>query len=206
MDRDLGQHDIFVRDSRALKILTKVMAMEEDSITKILAVDKEFGMTSNFSGFRKTKKPGDVALHYNRTGKRLVGWMAAEDVPKSGHLIDYWKVLVPKAYGERGAIPANVLGPTLIAAPPSLCTQTYLFVYVDTKPEAESVTSCLHTRFVRFLISLRKITQDATRATYSWVPQQSWDRKWTDAELYEKYGITEDEQAYIAEMIREMPA
>ena len=55
-------------------------------------------------------------------------------------------------------------------------------------------------------MSLRKISQDAMKSTYTWVPQQSWDRTWTDEELFEKYKITKDEQAYIAEMVKEMPA
>lgn len=39
---------------------------------------------------------------------------------------------------------------------------------------------------------------------YRWVPQQTWDRAWTDAALYAKYGITEEEQAFIESMIRPM--
>ena len=33
---------------------------------------------------------------------------------------------------------------------------------------------------------------------------QKWDRIWTDAALYEKYGITEAETALIESMIRPM--
>ncbi len=39
---------------------------------------------------------------------------------------------------------------------------------------------------------------------YRWVPVQTWDRTWTDADLYEKYGITEVEQAYIESFIKPM--
>jgi site-specific DNA-methyltransferase (adenine-specific) len=63
----------------------------------------------------------------------------------------------------------------------------------------------MRTRFFRFLVSLRKVSQDAPRGTYKWVPVQEWDKAWTDAILYERYGITQEEQAYIEEMIREMP-
>jgi site-specific DNA-methyltransferase (adenine-specific) len=59
---------------------------------------------------------------------------------------------------------------------------------------------------LRFLVSLRKITQHATRSTYTWVPQQTWDRAWTDEELYKKYGLTEDEISFIESMIRPMEA
>ena len=60
------------------------------------------------------------------------------------------------------------------------------------------------TRFFRFLVSLRKITQDATHSAYTWVPIQKWNCTWIDNALYEKYGITEDEIAFIESMIRPM--
>lgn len=204
--RSLDEFDIVVRDSRALPILAKVRAHGEQPLTEILAVDKEFGMTSNFTGFSKSKRDGLIALYYNDKGRRLRGWMSRKAVPKSDHLIDTWKVLIPQAYGERGAIPAQVLGPTQVVGPPSVCTQTYLFVHVRDRKSAECVESYLHTRFARFLISLRKMTQHATRGTYSWVPQQTWDRIWTDDELHRKYKITKGEQDYIEAMVREWPA
>lgn len=202
VERDLREHDIFVRDSRGLSILKKVLAAKEPSITEILSADKEFGWTSNFQGFREKKKPDDISLYYFRSGKRLVGGIARKDVTKSAHLIDYWKVMTPAAYGERGARPAMVLGPSFIAEKPSVCTQTYLFFYVSSKKKAESLQSYLNTRFFRFLVSLRKITQHATRATYTWVPQQQWDRAWTDEELYKKYHLSKSDIAYIEASIR----
>jgi site-specific DNA-methyltransferase (adenine-specific) len=36
------------------------------------------------------------------------------------------------------------------------------------------------------------------------VTQQSWDRRWNDAELYKKYKLTKDEIAFIEKMIRPM--
>ena len=202
MSRDLNEYDILVRDSRGLNILKKVRAAGEPSITEILSADKEFGWTSNFDGFRQTPKKDDVALYYFRGGKRLVGGIARDEVSKSPHLIDKWKVMIPKAYGERGARPAMVLGPCFIAESPSVCTQTYLFFYVSSKKQAESVQSYLNTRFFRFLVSLRKITQDAARSTYTWVPQQVWDRTWTDEALYKKYDLSKDEIAHIEACIR----
>lgn len=204
--RNLNEYDVFVRDARALKILRKVLKADEPSITELLSADKEFGWTSNFEGFHKKQGPNDVALHYNRKGKRLIGWINRKDVDKSSHLIDTWKVMVPAAYGERGTRPATVLGPSLIAESPSVCTQTYLFFYVGSERKARSLNSYLRTRFLRFLVSLRKITQHATRSTYTWVPQQSWDRTWTDEALYMKYGLSKEDIAFIESMVRPMPA
>lgn len=202
--RDLREYDVLVRDARGLAILRKVLKAGEASITSILSVDKEFGWTSNFDGFHERHEPNDVALYYNRKGKRSVGWINREDVAKSPHLIDTWKVMVPKAFGERGARPARVLGGVFIVPPPSVCTQTYLFFYVGSQEEAESLDSYARSRFFRFLVSLRKITQDGTRSTYRWVPQQAWDRKWTDQALYEKCGLTQEDISFIESRIRPM--
>jgi len=204
--RNLNEYDIFVRDSRALEILRKILRAGEASITEILSVDKEFGWTSNFDGFHDKQKPNDIALHYNRKGKRLIGWINRKDITKSLDLIDTWKVMVPAAYGERGTRPAMVLGPSFITSSPSVCTQTYLFFYIGSQQEAESLNSYLHTRFFRFLVSLRKITQHATRSTYTWVPQQAWDRTWTDETLQNKYGLTKDDITFIESRIRPLEA
>jgi site-specific DNA-methyltransferase (adenine-specific) len=135
-----------------------------------------------------------VVVHTARSGIR-----------KNVHLIDSWKVLLPEAYGERGAVPALVLGPSIVAPPASVCTQTFLVAGpFASKRAATSLQSYTRTRFFRFLVSLRKITQHALRSTYSWVPQQTWDRTWTDEALYAKYGITGKEQAYIESQVRTM--
>ncbi len=204
VSRDLNEHDILVRDSRGLSILKKVRDAAEPSIIDILSVDKEFGWTSNFDGFHEKQRKNDVAIIYHRKGKRFTGWIERKAIQKSPHLVDTWKVMVPQAYGERGARPAKVLGGSFIVPSPSVCTQTYLFFYVGSKKEAESLNSYVRTRFFRFLVSLRKITQHATRSTYTWVPQQKWNRTWTDADLYSKYGLTKKEQAHIESQIRPM--
>ena len=203
--RNLSANDVLIRDERAIPILEKVSKKKEASITEILSVDKEFGLTSNYNGHHSVRSPGDIEIYYITGGKRSSAWVKGDSVTKSVPLIKKWKTFVPKAGSDGGQkIPDGVLGMPFIGRPPSICTQTYLFFYSDSKAEAESIESYLRTRFFRFLVSLRKMTQDATKSTYTWVPQQTWDRTWTDAELYKKYGITKDEQAYIETMIKEM--
>jgi site-specific DNA-methyltransferase (adenine-specific) len=135
-------------------------------------------------------------------------WVSPEYVTKNLQLVKKWKLLVPKAGSDGGQkLPDVVLGQPLIAEPGSVCTLTYLAIGpASKKSEVESMEAYLRTRFVRFLVSLRKISQDTTQKVFTWVPQQDWDETWTDAELYKKYGITKDEQAYIATMVKEMPS
>lgn len=205
--RSLAEFDVLVRDQRALEILRKVLRHEEPSVNTILARDKEFGWTSNFDGFHTEEQPGDVPLYYIRAMKRAVGFIHRSAITKSVHLVDTWKLLVPKVGSgrerERSGVDL-VLGPALIATSPSACTQSFLFFYVRSSEEAESLHSYYRTRFFRFLVSIRKITQDATHSTYRWVPMQTWDRQWTDADLYNKYDISNDEVAFIESIIRPM--
>jgi site-specific DNA-methyltransferase (adenine-specific) len=202
--RNLGEYDVFVRDARAMSILHKVQKHGELSINSILARDKEFGWTSNFDGFHETKRAGDLPFYYIRTMKRGVGYIARKAVTKSAHLIDTWKVLVPQAFNGGDALPHQILGKPLIAPSPSVCTQSFLFFSVDSEKEAKSLQSYYTTRFFRFLVSLRKITQHATHSTYTWVPVQKWNCTWTDDVLYEKYRITKQERAYIESQVRAM--
>jgi site-specific DNA-methyltransferase (adenine-specific) len=91
--RNLGEFDVFVRDSRAVDILRKVLRKQERSITEILSVDKEFGWTSNFTGFHDKRKPGDVPIYYIRNTKRGIGWIKRSAIQKSREFIETWKVM-----------------------------------------------------------------------------------------------------------------
>jgi hypothetical protein len=202
--RQLGEYDVFVRDARAVLILHKVLGRGESPINTILARDKEFGWTSNFDGFHEQERPGDLPLYYIRKMKRGVGHIARKAVTKSDHLIDTWKLLVPEAFNGGDSLPHQIVGKPLIAPAPSVCTQSFLFFYVGSRAAAKSLQSYYATRFFRFLVSLRKITQHATHSTYAWVPMQTWNRTWTDEDLYAKYGITREEQGYIESQVRAM--
>jgi len=203
--RQLDEFDVFVRDSRAVSILRKVLRAGERPITDILTADTPFGIATNFDGFHQQEKRGDVALHYVRGGKRDIGFVPRATITKNSALIDKWKVLAPKAGSDGGQkIPDSVLGKPWLSPPPSIATQTFLAFWVASEDEARSLESYYRTKFFRHLVSLRKLTQDALRPMYSWVPLQTWDRDWTDEMLYTKYGITRDEIAFINSMIRPM--
>ena len=74
----------------------------------------------------------------------------------------------------------------------------------ETKSEAESVISYLSCRLTRFLILLHKPSQDTTRRVYTFVPTQDWSKPWSDQMLYQKYGLTETEIAFIEKIVRPM--
>jgi site-specific DNA-methyltransferase (adenine-specific) len=64
----------------------------------------------------------------------------------------------------------------------------------------------MRTRFVRFLVSLRKITQNITRDSYKFVPLLPMNCIWTDEDLYKRYGITTEQVTFIESLIAERPS
>ena len=204
-NRLLGEFDVFVRDERALGILRKILSKKERSVVELISGDTPYGIATNFKGWTEKEARGKIALHLIAKSKRSKGFIKRRNIQRNIDTIDTWKVLVPKAYGAGETFPHQILGRQIVAAPPSVCTQSYLVAApFQSEMEARSFASYYQTRLFRFLVSLRKITQDALRSTYTWVPQQDWSNTWTDDLLYKKYGISKNEITYINSMIRPM--
>ena len=62
----------------------------------------------------------------------------------------------------------------------------------------------LKTRFVRVLVAMVTATQHLSRSNFRFVPLQDFSKPWTDVELYAKYGLTDEETAFIESMIKPM--
>ena len=91
--------------------------------------------------------------------------------------------------------------------PETCCSESYLVIGpFDNEAICQNVMSYIRTRFFRFLVLLNKPTQHATAKVYTLVPIQDFSKPWTDEELYQKYGLTEEEIAFIESMVRPMPA
>jgi site-specific DNA-methyltransferase (adenine-specific) len=194
--RDLSEFDVFVRDERAVGVLHKVKS-------NLVSNREPFKLESNFDGFHTKQQKGDIAL-YRIASQRRIDWVKRGEIVKNKHLIDCWKLFIPKAYGAGETLPHQILGKPILAPPPSVCTGSYLAIAADSESAALSIQSYYSTKFFRFLVSLRKITQDAFSHMYAWVPVQPWDRQWTDVALYKKYGLTKEEIDYIESVIRPM--
>src|SRR3546814_16566833 len=72
----------------------------------------------------------------------------------------------------------------------------------DTREETENYAYYLATKFVRFLVLQRKLTQHVTPDRFRFVPMLDMKRRWTDAQLYRKFGLTADERDYIERSIK----
>lgn len=118
---------------------------------------------------------------------------------------DKKKVLVSKASPCGDEYPHSIISTPLYADVNTVCTETYLIVdFVNNKVEGQNLISYMTTRFFRFMMSLIKNTQNISKGVFAFVPVQDYSKSWTDEELYAKYGLTEEEIAFIKSMIRPM--
>jgi len=206
--------DVFIRFNEGLSILKKVVTVETGQ-TESLALPetkrfdglvssrKPFALETTFKG-RKTKRTGDVLIYQNGG----TGYVARDDVPSGTELIDKWKLFAGYAApgtGNKDTYPHRILSTPFIGEPGSICSETYLCIGpFDTQAEAENALSYLTCRLTRLLILLHKPSQHVTRKVYAFVPTQTWDRKWTDKDLYAKYGISPGEIEFIEKVVRPM--
>ena len=72
----------------------------------------------------------------------------------------------------------------------------------DNLNECVNMLQYLKTRFVRALVAMVTATQHLSKANFRFVPLQDFSKPWTDAELYVKYGLTDDEIQFVESMIK----
>ena len=203
--RELDAYDVFVRRNEGVVILDKVSQYRvdgkpEQKLSQNVSARKPFGLTNE----RGAKSPDKISSPILVYGNQIQSYLPREKISNNEEWVDNWKVLLVKAHGTSGREDRTILGSPLVASPGSACTETYLVMGTyDNKEKADYLAFYLRTRFVRFLVSLRKITQNITRDTYKFVPQLPMDQEWTDQMLYERYGISADEVDFINSVIDE---
>lgn len=192
--------DIFIRYNEAIEILRKVQNNNEVSINQKISARKPFGLPTNFKNYQTE---ADDKFSVRLFANKKIGYVERAQVLRNTAWVDMWKVYVPEAIGS-GDIRTDKVNP-ILGSPNTVCTETYLvFGPYLTKTEAKNVISYIKTKFFHFLLGLKKITQHTTQAVYEFVPMQDFSKPWTDEELYEKYGLTDEEIAFIESMIKPM--
>jgi Eco57I restriction-modification methylase len=199
--RYLDAYDVLIRRNEAVPILDKVKARGEATLDTRVSGRKPFGFPTFFHG-----QSGEMGLKdpVKLFGSQKVTWVERSKIPMNAAWVEDWKVLMTAVQGTSAAVETKFLSKPIIAGPGTACTETYLVAgRFDSEVDALRYAKYLRTRFVRFLVSLRKSTQHATRDVYSFVPDLPLDTEWTDVKLYEQYGLTGDEIAFIESQVAE---
>lgn len=200
LNRSLSSYSSFIRFNKAITIIEKIQSKHENGFAHLISSRKPFGIETN-ARINKDKSKNSIQIYAYPEN----GYINKDNVTLNKQWVQENKVYISYAYGERGDFPYLVLGKPFSGSPNSCCTETYLVIGpFASKQICENVISYIKTKFLRFLVLLKKNTQHATSKVYQFVPLQDFSKPWTDEELYAKYGLTDDEIAFIESMIRPM--
>ena len=192
--------DSFIRFNAAVDIWHKVKAFKEKSFSTIVSSRKPFGIATN-EKISSLKEPNSVKCYAYPNN----GYISSNKISVNDSAVKEHKVYISYAYGERGSFPYLVIGKPFYGEINSCCSETYLMIGpFSSEVICTHIMEYMRTKFFRFLVLLRKNTQHATSKVYKYAPIQDFTQQWTDEMLYKKYGLSEDEIAFIESMIRPM--
>jgi site-specific DNA-methyltransferase (adenine-specific) len=194
-------HDTFIRYNEAISVLKKVQKFNESSFIAQVSVRRPFGFSTDFKDYNNKQFVDAVKIYANKQ----IGYIEKTKIIDNLDWVNKYKIYITRAYGAGETFPHQILNKPILGELNSCCTETYLVIGpYRTKKEAQNALSYITTRFFRFLVLLKKTTQDATRKVYSLVPMQDFSESWTDEKLYKKYKLTKEEIEFIESMVRPM--
>ena len=200
------------------KLTAKVYQEHPDFIERVSQAER-FSVGSNiFSRFPEIfydsqQNDTDIQIYGREDNKRVYKWTKKEYIAEHPNL-DKYKIFIPGANGS-GAI-GEVLSTPLIGEPLIGYTQTFIsFGAFDNREEAENLLKYIKTKFARAMLGTLKITQNnKTKEVWKNVPLQDFtsnsDIDWSqsiaelDAQLYRKYGLSQEEIDFIESKVKEM--
>lgn len=211
--RKLDEFDVFVRHAPSVAILHKVWPrgpVHEESMASLVSARKAFGFATNDRGHPSKKGLRDpIELVSSVTSEKNREWVSRSEVGTNAAWVDEWKATVGGAAPAGGRPDKDGryygLSSIRVLPPGTVCTESYLVAgHFKRESEANALCGYMKTRFVRFLVSLRAVTQHVTRGSFAFVPIQDFSHTWTDDELYKKYRLTKSEITFIENLVRPM--
>lgn len=205
--RRLNEFEIFIRHSRAVPIIRKVLARKEGSgkkLSDIVSSRKPFGLPTNYTPL----EDGVPCWFIQKIGLKYADRIHISD---DKNLLKKWKLLIPKApiAGQTDfSKPVGFYydGNVRIARPGECCTESWIVACAfDTKAEVLSFKSYLFTKLVRFLLLQTVISQDVTKQNFRFIPDLgSYSGNYTDELLVKRWGITQEEWEFIDSKISQV--
>ena len=203
--RYLNEFPILVRDNTAIHIIRKILSSSKTTMNKSVLSYSYFTVRSYERGKDNKQKNDDVIL-LSSQGK---GYYPKSKIEDRQNILNKSKVIITYAMSG-GNKPTSqgdfqVISSLQVLAPNEVCTETYLVLATfDSKKEAENLCSYASTKSFRFLLLQALTSIHITKESFLFVPLQDFSHPWTDEMLYQKYGLNEEEIAFIESMIRPM--
>lgn len=210
---------IFIRDSIGVEIAEKLIRNKAFSpLSNEISSRKPFGFDGKIiksNQFHKEpSKMQEPILCYGKA--QLKGYVERSSIQNHSEWIDCYKVFIPRANNigtELNDDNQNVF----VGLPKEVCSETYILAGTQmslTKETATFLAKYMKTKFARFLHRLIKVSQDASKQTYRFVPVPDLSKdspiNWNlslneiDEQLFNFYGLNEEEKQHIRDSIKVM--
>ena len=150
--------------------------------------------------------------------ERTIRYIRKDYIRDSSGTLDKWNVLVSKANGASGTL--GEISARMISRPTVIgngigYTQTFIAIgKFETEVEARNAEKYVLSKFARAMLGVLKITQDCPGPKWAYVPLQDFtpssDIDWSktvaeiDEQLFDKYGLDEQERNFIRTKVKEM--
>lgn len=214
-----GDAETFIRSQMQTNILAKVKAKKETGIDSIIEPGRYFGFHTKLTwidsenGELQTAN-GKATFPVRAKADRLftvkvyvhggICYIERKNIMRHIEAVDAYKVLLPRS----GSPNSSIIGKPKISEPGSCSSNSYSVVIPEngfaSRDQAENFTSYCYTKFFRLLVATKSFTQMLSPSAYEFVPMQDFSKAWTDTELYAKYGLTDEEIAFIETTIKPM--
>lgn len=215
--RDLfyDNYDIIISDKNAFPILSNIRKNAFVSLTTITTGRNPFGIIGKkeiVEGISSSEyKKGLFEL---RCKDDTIRWIKEDSIRKNKELFNNYKVFISKSAGNPNG-DKKVIGMPYVGKRKSACTDSLFTIgSFDNNIEAENLAKYLKSKFVRYLVSILKSSQNVTQIVYEFVPLQDFKDKsdidWAksvaeiDKQLYKKYNLTQEEIDFIEKTIKPM--
>ena len=196
--------DVIIDNLDISPIINKIKSVDFESLDTIITGRDAFNISGADSHVNEISKkdyePGLVEL---RCKKDDIRWINPEAVTKNIDIFKNYKVFISKSAGDP-LKDKKVIGKPYIGEKNTACTDSLIPIgSFETLEEAINLEKYLKTKFLRFMVSILKSSQNVYQNVYKFVPLQDFTNKsdvnWDstideiDEQLFKKYNLSEKE-------------
>ena len=200
--------DTFIRYNQAISIVNKVKSHNERTFNEIVGPQTPFGIVSSYKGESQKKHDDDVRIYvsgHESEHRGQIRYVPKKMITAGFNYIPKHKVYLGEASSSVGSFPHSIITVPFYGEPDTCCTQSYLVIGpFNSKLEADNCISYMKTKFFRFMVLQRKNTQHNMSHVFKYVPLLSFDKSYSDDELFKKYKLSKQEIDFINSMVKEM--
>ena len=211
--------NFIIRDTRIIPILNKIFPLghtisDTERFSYIVSKTRPFGLRKDIFNTPDNYPNSKLSLEkYNGSykvygvkgkkggAKRMSGYITLADVTDKYGALNKCKIFFTTTYSSDAVEPPGYIK----AFKNELCTETFLVIGpFNSEKEMNHCASYMDTLFFKFLLFLGHGTMQVNQSVFGLIPLQDFTRHWTDADLYAKYHLTDEEIQFIESMIKPM--